>query len=129
MGAWVTGHNLAGYLPTADTYAHDSWDTAWRALRDEMESYADHDDESEWQVLPGDPDVARAHGYTVADNGEIDYGDDWPAMKAHVHAVWKDDGADRFPDADWSTSVTDGAGRSIEFWLMWSEDSDPEEEN
>lgn len=128
MGAWVTGRNMAGDMPDADTYAHDSWDTAWRALREEMEDYADHDDESERQALPVDPEVARAHGYTVTDEG-IDYGDDEPSMRAVVDAILTDDGPDKFPDSDWSASVIDGAGRNVEFWLMWSADRDADEEN
>lgn len=139
MGAWVIGHNLAGYLPESDTYAYETWDEAWRALRDEMEAYADSDDEGALAMLPTDPTEAESHGYTVTRepctcgcntmNVFIDYGDDEPSMRATVDSILADDGPDSYPDGDWSAHVTDGAGRSIVFWLAWSDDRSADEED
>lgn len=99
MGAWVIGHNLAGYLPESDTWPYATWDEAWRALRDEMERYADDDDQ----------------------------GEDGPSMRARVDALLESDGPDYYPDGDWSACVDDNMNRPIAFWIQWSDDRSPEE--
>ena len=133
MGAWVIGHNLAGYLPEADTYAFEPRDDAAEALADDMREYASTDDEHAWCLLPSNPAEAERQGYSVNGAGaaaRIDYGDDTPSMRAHVEAVLRDDGPDTpaVVNGDWGAIVEDGSGRRISFWLMWSDDRDPDEE-
>jgi hypothetical protein len=109
------GHNVAGYLPETDVKWFANREDAVVQLVSDMREYASTNDETTWEALPGDAETARAHGYAVTDEG-IDYGDDWPSMLATVESVLTDG-----PDAgsgSWSTSVEDGSGRRIAFWLQ-----------
>jgi hypothetical protein len=108
MGAYVIGHNIAGYLPEADTYAVADWATAWETFVYEAQAYADQDDEQE----------------AAARTAEADDYDGEPSMLATVNAMLADD------DARESTGrliyVDDNQGRTIAFWIQWSDDAEPE---
>src|SRR5258708_7231829 len=45
-GAWVVGHNTAGYLPDTDPSTYTTWTEASEAYVDMCRSWADADDES-----------------------------------------------------------------------------------
>jgi hypothetical protein len=117
------GHNIAGYRPDTDPTWFADRDQAAAQLVVLMREYADGDDVSTWEALPGDPEEARAHGYAVTDDG-IDYGDDWPSMLATVTSILTDDGPDAC-NGPWSAYAEDGRERRIVFWLH-AEDFDPE---
>lgn len=117
------GHGIAGYLPETDPEWFADRDAAAGRLADVMREYADRDDEATGEALPTDAETARAHGYTVTDDG-IDYGDDKPAMLATVEAILADDGPDAC-NVYWSAYAEDGQGRRIAFWLH-TEVFDPE---
>lgn len=124
-GAWVVGYNNAGSLPDPDnTRGYAEWDDAWRAVREEMEYYAQSDDASARDALPTDPEEARAHGYTVTDEG-IDYGDDEPSMHADVRAVFAVDGPPSTPETDWGQSILTNNGTRVEFWIVFDADRIP----
>lgn len=118
------GRNIAGYMPESDVTWYADREEAARALADKMREYADRDDESAWELLPGDAETARAHGYAVAEDGSIDYGDDTPAMRATVDSILTDDGPEACNDG-WLAYAEDSSGRMIAFWLH-AEDFDPE---
>jgi hypothetical protein len=125
MGAWVIGNNMPGCLPNPDsTWALADWNEACAALCDEMRTYADGDDGMAWTALPGLDDAA-SWGYTVQD-GTVDYGDDMPAMRGTVDAILADDGPDCTPRRDWSATVEENSGHHVTFWIMWSDDRDPD---
>lgn len=121
MGAWVTGHNLAGYLPEADTYAFKDWEDARQSLVDDMTEYADSNDEAAAAVL-----AATAIPSDYPDYESTGYGDDEPCMRAEVDAVLKDDAAR--DDKDFTAHVVDSDGHLIAFWLQWSDDREPDED-
>lgn len=79
---------------------------AAEALASEMREYAEADDDAAMDDLPED----------AAD-------DDLPSMSAHVEACLRDD-----PPAegkDWGYVIGDAADRSISFWLAWTDDRIP----
>jgi hypothetical protein len=112
MGAYVIGHNIAGYLPESDTYAVADWTTAWETFVSEAQAYADQDDEIAWQHII---DTVPAH-----ERADVEQ----PSMLATVNAMLADD------DARESTGrliyVEDNDGRMIAFWIQWSDDVEPE---
>lgn len=118
------GHNIAGYMPETEAEWFADREEAVKRLIDVMREYASSDDYATWEALPGDEETARAHGYTVTDEG-IDYGDDWPAMGASVDSVLTDDGPDTLAEGPWSARVESGRGHMIAFWLH-AEDFDSE---
>lgn len=95
-GAWVIGHNLSGFLPESDTFAFEDREEAEESLRDVMRDYAASDDEMH----------------------------DWTAMSETVEAVLESSGPERMT-GDWATYVADGQDRAISFWLEWSNDRTP----
>jgi len=113
MGAWVIGHNLAGYLPESDTYAFQDYSEAESAFRDMCREYADADDEA--------ADSLAAEDWT-----EDDYG----RMRAIVDSILADGdhvGTDDDPLLC-GMVVADSDDRRISFWLVWSDDRDPDQE-
>lgn len=67
MGAWVVGHNLAGYLPESDTVAYEEWSDAVEQFEAMACEYADDDDEAndadeEPDWTDEDYGSMRAHG-------------------------------------------------------------------
>ena len=119
MGAWVIGHNLAGYSPEADTEAYETRDEAVSAFVTMVEYYADRDDDATWDVVTSEYD---------SENDVPE--DEMPAMLATVKSILKDDGpnAPDLASKDYGMLVEDGRGRDISFWLQWSDDSEPDEE-
>lgn len=121
-GAWVIGHNIAGYLPEADTHAFQTWQEARDSFVVMVQEYADENDESAYQRLSETADISDYPDYEA--NG---YGDDEPMMRATVDSILTDDGPD-FPDLqgkDYGITVDDNGGRTISFWLQWSPDREP----
>lgn len=121
-GAWVTGHNIAGYLPEADTHAVQTWQDARDAFVATVQEYSSDNDEAAYQLLSETADPADYPDYES--NG---YGDDEPAMRATVDAILQDDGPDTpaFRGKDFGMVVEDNDGRLISFWLQWSTDRTP----
>ena len=119
-GAWVIGHNLAGYLPESDTYAYAEWTDAADALKDEMEQYADQDDDATSDHL-----AATAVLTDYPDYANSGYGDDEPSMLAQVKAIYADQDGPR-DGQGWSALLTDGRDRHIAFWLQWEPTRDPD---
>jgi hypothetical protein len=104
-GAWVIGHNIAGYLPESDTFAYATRREAVDALAEEMRRYADEDDENTLDsVTDGD--------------GRVFTDEEAPAMRATVDSVLADDGPET-TSGDWSSWIEDGSGCRIAFWLTW----------
>jgi hypothetical protein len=103
VGAWVIGQNVAGYLPEPDdTPAFADWSAAADALREMMRDYADRDDEDAFE-------------------------DDQPAMRAAADSILADDGPET--GVDWACQVVDGRGRPIVFWVSWSDDRYPDDDD
>lgn len=121
-GAWVTGHNLAGYMPEADTYAYARWSDARDSLMSDMREYADADDDHAYDVLSMTADPAD-----YPDHENSGYGDDEPAMLATVNSILRDNSPE--PDQDWSARVEDSRGRSIVFWLTYEPSREPDEDD
>jgi hypothetical protein len=111
MGAWVTGHNLAGYMPESDTYAYETWKEAVAGMVADAQDYADTDDE---------------HHNGMADETWTD--EDYGSMRATVDAILADDGP-REEGKSWSMWVADSDDRRIVFWLQWEATRDADEEN
>lgn len=122
MGSWVTGHNLPGYLPESDTYAVADWRQAADALALEMREYADENDEAAYAHL-----TATANPADYPDHENSGYGDDEPSMRATVDSILADDGPCEV-GKDWSGWVADSDDRQIVFWLAWSDDREPDED-
>jgi len=115
MGAWVIGHNLAGYLPESDTYAFQNYSEAESAFRDMCREYADADD---------------ALNDMLADEFWSD--DDYGTMRAIVDSILADGDHVGFPGPNGNPHcgmiVVDSDDRRISFWLVWSDDRDPDQE-
>lgn len=112
MGAWVVGHNLAGYLPESDVIAFDDYSDALDALVSEMRFYADSDDDSAWELIQSDPDAAD---------------DEAPSMSAQVGAIVTDEVKPGHLSGDVGWLLEDNSGRMVSFWLQWSDESDADE--
>lgn len=110
MGAWIVGHNLAGYMPESDVLAFDDYAEALNALVEEMRYYADQDDDAAWETLPAD----RAD-------------DELPSMLAQVGAIVTDEIKPGHLSGDVGFILEDNAGRPISFWLQWSDESEADE--
>jgi hypothetical protein len=111
MGAWVTGHNLAGYMPESDTYAYETWKEAVAGMVADAQDYADTDDEANDAMAD-------------ADWADEDYG----SMRATVDAILADDGP-REEGKPWSMQVADSDDRRIVFWLQWEATRNADEES
>jgi hypothetical protein len=122
MGAWVIGHNLAGYLPESDTYAYETWQDAWDGFVGEIEHYADTDDDAAYACLSATADMAD-----YPDRENSGYGDDEPSMLASVKAWLTDDSPAEGSEV--THYETDNDERLIAFWLVWSDDREPDEED
>lgn len=110
MGAWVVGHNLAGYLPESDTYAYETWADAVVGLKADARDYADADDD-------------RNDAMEDVDWTDEDYG----SMHSTVDSILADDGpAEGEP---YQMMVNDSDGRNIVFWLQWEDTRNADEEN
>jgi hypothetical protein len=107
MGAWVIGRNLAGYLPESDTYAYPDHAEAAEAFVEMVREYADDDDE-------------RNDEHAEPDWADDDYG----TMRATVDSILADGDATG-PDGGMGMVVGDSDDRPISFWLMWSDDREP----
>jgi len=114
MGAWVIGHNLAGYLPESDTFACETREEAVSAFVDMAQDYASTDDDAAWDDLSND----GAEG--IAE-------DDEPAMLATVTSILTDDcpNAPDLAGKDYGMHVEDSRGRLIYFWVQWEEAREP----
>lgn len=116
MGAWVVGRNLAGYLPESDTYAFADWADAYETFKDEARTYADENDELNDELAS--PDWSE---------------DDYGSMRATVDSILAD-GDDRKHGLSGQNEsagmvVGDSDDRPISFWLQWSDDREPEEDD
>lgn len=114
MGAWVTGHNMLGYLPEADTVAFETWKEAVASMVADAESYADTDDEMCDEMATED----------WAD-------DDFGSMRATVDATLTDDGPPDMPPAEshsWMMCIHDHNEWPIVFWVQWEITRDADEE-
>lgn len=112
MGAWTVGHNLAGYLPESDVFTYAEWADAAEGYRAEARDYADRDDdaaaemltEEEWQAEP-------------------------PAMRATVDSILSDPSFPLVDGQEYTMIVADNDDRRIAFFLAWSPDTDPPDED
>jgi hypothetical protein len=111
MGAWIVGHNLAGYTPESDVLAFSDYTEALSALVEEMRYYADADDDNAFDSLPADA-----------------FDDDQPAMLAQVEAIVRDEIKPGHLTGDVGFILEDNQGRNISFWLQWSADDSADEE-
>lgn len=114
MGAWVVGHNAAGFLPTTEPDEFETWQEAAEHVKDLMIEYAEGTDAAEFDRLAID------RGYTSYEEVPED---EYPSMEATVGAILKDDGP-RETEKAWSAWAQDNDYRLIEFWLMWSDDAE-----
>jgi hypothetical protein len=118
VGAWVAGHNLAGYSPDPDNVAaFATWGEAWAYLADEATRQAEQDDDAVWL------DVHDVNGAPCDECA--------PRMLAQVEAcvserLWTENGVTE--DAEHAFVVEDSAGRSIVWWVHWSPESTPDED-
>ena len=124
MGAWVIGHNLAGDLsgPDAVSVSYAEWADAWSGFEAMITDYADTDDDAARDVLN---DTAVPADYPDYENSG--YGDDEPSMLADVKSWLADDSPS--PGDSVSFSATDNNGRTIVFWLIWSDDRNADEDD
>lgn len=113
MGAWVIGHNLPGYLPESDTYAYECHRDAYDSFKEMCREYADRDDEGHDSLA--EPDWSD---------------DDYGSMRACVDSIISnhDDGSWRGGKHEAGMMVRDSDDRPISFWLVWSDDRDPAED-
>lgn len=109
MGAWVIGHNLAGYLPEADTYAYAEWQDAYDAFVEMCREYADENDEANDEMA-------------TPEWSEDDYG----SMRACVDSILADRDATRGEGHPAGMIVADSDDRRISFWMQWEETRDPD---
>lgn len=111
MGAFVIGHNLAGYLPEGDTHSFATFPEALAAFGNMVREYADNDDEANDSM-------------SEADWADEDYG----SMRAEVDAVLAD--PSRFHVAADERSagmiLMDNDNRSVSFWLQWEPTREPD---
>lgn len=103
---WHYGHNLAGYLPESDVGCVQTREDAAVIISFEIKDYAKSDDDMTAEDIQ---ETVPAHEQEVALE-EV-------CMLAHAQAILKDDEPDSYT-GDWSTRLTDGAERLIEFWIM-----------
>lgn len=117
-GAWVVGSNMPGYMPDGDPYAVADWFDGWAILRGDLERYAEQDDDL-WMELDC--------GHTSEDDHDSEcYG----STRALVDAILADgerEGAFE-PNQDVEIGVADNEDRPRVFFLVWSPDSDPDED-
>lgn len=111
MGAWVAGHNLAGYMPEADTVAYETWKEAVAGMVADAQDYADTDDSH-------NDDMAQT------DWSDEDYG----SMRADVDSLLTDDGP-TVADQPYAMHVTDNDGRHIVFWVQFEATRNADEES
>jgi hypothetical protein len=125
-GAWVVGYNRPGYMPETDTDAFAEWSDAVSVLKETALEYADTDDDAAYQTLS---ETAVRADYPDFENSG--YGDDEPSMKATVQAIIRDEieplslNADR----DVTFTVSDNDDRPMVFWVQWSTDRTPDEDD
>lgn len=119
-GAWVIGHNLAGYLPEADTQAFETWAGAWEGFEIMVREYASNDDAEGYEYL-----AATAVPEDYPDYETNGYGDDEPCMAGAVASVLKD--SIPTEDEGYAFISEDHQGRRISFWLQWSPDREPDD--
>jgi len=107
-------HGLSGYLPMSDdTAAWLSWSDARDALIADMRDYSETDDDMASDLLSEMP----ASDYARDENGEPDYGDDIPTMRATVNSMVADGDVAPIDGVEWTGWVADSDGRTIYFSL------------
>lgn len=113
IGAWITGRNIAGYLPESEPMSFVEWSDAWTAMWDEARRYADEDDEL-WEELP----------CSCAAEGRTEHREDcYGTMRATVDSMAADAATDPTArDTEWSMVVHDYNDRPIAFWVAWNAD-------
>lgn len=111
MGAWVAGHNLAGYLPESDTVAYETWKDAVAGMVADAQDYADRDDD---------------HNDDMADETWTD--EDYGSMRAEVDSTLADDGP-RDEGKPFEMCITDNDGRHIVFWVQFEITRNADEES
>lgn len=117
MGAWVIGHNIAGYMPESDTYAYAEWQEAHDAFVEMCREYAEENDEANDAMA--EPDWSD---------------DDYGSMRACVDSILKDSdhksltvfGPDGNPAC--GMTVADNDDRWISFWLQWEPTREPDDD-
>lgn len=117
-GAWVVGHNMPGYLPTADTYAVADWFDAWAILAGELDRYAEDDDNAYQEIECGHADEE--------DHDAECFG----ATRALVDGIMADAEREGLvnENQDFTVTVADNDDRLTTFFLVWSPDSEPDED-
>jgi hypothetical protein len=119
-GAWTTGSNRPGYLPEGDVHAFAEWSDAADVLRSDMREWADTVDDMAREHLD---QTAKREDYPDYENSG--YGDDEPTTLANVQALLTDDGpADGKP---WLAYVSDPDGHQMAWWIQWSPDATPDD--
>ena len=93
-------------MPESDTYGYASHAEALAALADEMREYADANDDTAYDLFGADAEVS---------------------MLAQADAVVRDEIKCGHIDGDFQTYLSDFDDRLISFWVMWSDESDPDE--
>lgn len=109
MGAYVIGHNLAGYMPESDTHSFATFPEALEAFENMAREYADSDDEANDALA--EPDWS-----------EEDYG----SMLAMVNSIIADRDHVAMDEYQAGMVVTDNSDRSISFWLQWEPTREPD---
>lgn len=109
MGAWTVGHNLTGYLPESDVFAYEEWADAVEGFKAEARDYAETNDD------------AAAEGMT-----EEEWTAEPPSMLATVDSILADDPP--VEGKDFAMIVADSDDRRITFFLAWSDDREPDDD-
>ncbi len=112
MGAWTVGHNLTGYLPESDVFAYGDWADAAEGFKAEARDYADRNDD------------AAGEGLT-----EAEWEAEPPSMRATVDSILSDPSFPLVDGQDYAMIVADNDDRRITFFLAWSLDREPEDDD
>lgn len=108
MGAWVIGHNIAGYLPESDTVAYADRSEALEAFVSMCREYADEDDE-------------RNDALALADWS----GEDFGSMRATVDSIVRDGDHRSVRDESAGMVIADSDDRRVSFWMQWEPTREP----
>lgn len=109
MGAYVIGHNIAGYLPEGDTHSFATFPEALEGFENMAREYADDADEINDALA--EPDWSE---------------DDYGTMRACVDSIIADRDHIAVDGNSAGMIVDDNHNRDISFWLRWEHTREPD---
>lgn len=122
-GAWVYGHNLAGYLPESDVMAFADWPDAKAGFEEMLTQYCQADDETAMDIA----EDARARLFDeddTTDDRVPEFPDSADMMERASNLLA---GTPMVEGKGYAVQLPDHRGRVIELWLKWEKTALPSE--